>query len=363
MVREDEWVRRPPGLLRGDTVAVLSPSWGGPAAFARVFDHGLAVLRRWGLEVKEYPGTRAAAAGPRERALELMAAFADPDVHGIITSIGGEDSIRLLPYLDAEVIAAHPKILLGFSDTTTILTFMRLHGLVGLYGPSVMAGFAQMDALPGFEAHVHDMLFDGGEVRGSYDYAPYAQFCEGYPDWGDPAQVGRVHPLQPAEGARVVQGAGRGRVRGQLFGGCLEVLDWLKGTAWWPRDPAFWDGKLVFIETSEEKPSPDDVKRSLRNYGVQGVFERAAGLLFGRARDYSAVEKHTLEAVIRGVVAEEFECPELTIVANLDFGHTDPQWVLPIGVDAEVDLDAGGRLRLVEPWLSRRDTRSSGTSR
>ena len=360
MVRANERVRRPVGLLRGDTVAVLSPSWGGPAAYAQVFDHGLAVLRRWGLQVKEYPGTRAVAAGPRQRAEELTAAFADPDVHAIVTSIGGEDSIRLLPYQDPDEIAENPTILLGYSDTTTILTFMRLAGVVGLYGPSIMAGFAQMDALPGLEAHVHDMLFAGAGARDGYDYPAYPQFCEGYPDWGDPAQVGRVHPLQPTEGARVVQGAGR--VRGELFGGCLEVLDWLKGTAWWPRDPSFWDGKLLFIETSEEKPSPDDVRRSLRNYGVQGVFERAAGLLFGRARDYSADEKRALEAGIRGIVGEEFERPDLPIVANLDFGHTDPQWVLPIGVNAEIDL-AAGRLRLVEPWLTRRDTRSSGTSR
>jgi muramoyltetrapeptide carboxypeptidase LdcA involved in peptidoglycan recycling len=191
---------------------------------------------------------------------------------------------------------------------------------------------------------------------------PYAQFCEGYPDWGDPAQLGRVNTLQPAEGARIVQGAGHGRVQGELFGGCLEVLDWLKGTAWWPRDPSFWDGKLVFVETSEEKPSIDAVKRSLRNYGVQGVFDRAAGLLFGRARDYSADEKRALETAIRQIVAEEFARPELAIVANLDFGHTDPQWVLPIGVNAEIDLAAGGRLRLVEPWLTRRDTRPTGTS-
>jgi muramoyltetrapeptide carboxypeptidase LdcA involved in peptidoglycan recycling len=88
----------------------------------------------------------------------------------------------------------------------------------------------------------------------------------------------------------------------------------------------------------------------LRAFGVQGIFDRVAGVLVGRARDHSAAERATLEATIQAVVADEFGRPDLPIVANLDFGHTDPQWVLPLGVRAELDVDAR-TLRLVEPWL------------
>ena len=92
---------RPRRLVAGDTVAVLSPSWGGPHAFPHVFDRGLAQLREWGLEIREYPSTRASAerlaADPRARAADVNAAFGDPSIQAIVASIGGDDSIRLLP--------------------------------------------------------------------------------------------------------------------------------------------------------------------------------------------------------------------------------------------------------------------------
>lgn len=341
---------RPRHLEAGDAVAVVSPSWGGPSLFPHVYDQGLDIFRAWGLEVHEGRSARASAEllarDPQLRADDLNRAFADPEIRAIVATIGGEDSIRLLPHLDAAVIAANPKILMGFSDTTTLLVALRQLGIVTFYGPSIMAGFAQMARLPpAFQAHVHDMLF---EPAATHSYVPYGSYSEGYPDWSDPATVGLVNPLQPDDGWHVLQGTGR--VMGELFGGCLEVLDWLRGTSAWPAGDT-WSGRLLFFETSEEKPSTDLVARILRTFGVLGVFERVAGVLVGRARDHSPAEKLALEATIRGVISGEFGRPNLPIVANLDFGHTDPQWVLPLGVQAELDVDAR-TLRLIEPWLS-----------
>src|SRR5450759_4572389 len=172
--------------------------------------------------------------------------------------------------------------------------------------------------------------------------------AEGYPHWRAPATVGQANPLRHDDGWHVRQGAGR--VTGELFGGCLEVLDWLRGTSAWPVGDE-WSGRLLFFEPSEEKPTPLQVERILRSFGVQGIFDRVTGVLVGRARDHSAEEKAALEAAIRGVVAEEFGRPDLPLVANLPFGHTDPQWVLPLGVQAERDVDAQ-TLRLIEPWLA-----------
>jgi muramoyltetrapeptide carboxypeptidase LdcA involved in peptidoglycan recycling len=93
------------------------------------------------------------------------------------------------------------------------------------------------------------------------------------------------------------------------------------------------------------------VERILRAFGVQGIFDRVTGILVGRARDHSPDENAAFEATIRAVVTDEFGRPELPIVTNLDFGHTDPQWVLPLGVRAQLDVDAR-TLRLVEPWLT-----------
>ncbi len=341
---------RPHHLRPGDVVAVLSPSWAGPSVFPHVYEHGLAVLRSWGLQIREYPSTRATSdrlhGDPQARADDLNRAFADPGVRAIVASIGGDDSIRLLPYLDRTAIAANPTILLGYSDTTTLLLAGRQLGLVTFHGPSVMAGFSQMGALPAAaEGHVRDILTSTGP---EYAYPSFGAYVEGYPEWGDPARVGEVEAWQPDTGPRILQGSGR--VSGELIGGCLEVLDWLRGTWAWP-DRDDWTGRLLFLETSEEKPSPLQVERMLRTFGVAGVFDRVAGILVGRPRDHSIVEGAALEAAIQAVVANEFGRPDLPIVAGLPFGHTDPQWVLPIGVRAELDADTGA-LRLLEPWLA-----------
>ena len=165
---------KPPRLKSGDAVAVVSTSWGGPSVFPHVFDRGVDVLRRvFELEVRELPTARMAArelgANPRRRADDLNDAFADPSIRAIIMSIGGVDSVRILEHLDASLAVANPKILLGFSDSATQLVFYNQAGLVTFNGPSLMAGFAQLERFEGAADHVRALLF---EPRPSYDYRP-----------------------------------------------------------------------------------------------------------------------------------------------------------------------------------------------
>ena len=152
-------------LNSGDTVAVLSPSWGGPSVFTHVYENGLKILKSWGLQIKEFPTTRMEPTflrdNPRIRAKDINDAFADPEVKAIFTSIGGDDSVRILPFLDKDIIINNPKILIGYSDTSTLHTFASLLGLISFYGPSIMAGFSQMNSLPeNFKAHVREILFE-----------------------------------------------------------------------------------------------------------------------------------------------------------------------------------------------------------
>ena len=79
--------------------------------------------------------------------LSVTRTFADPEVKGIFTSIGGDDSVRILPYLDTKVIRENPKIFMGYSDTTTMNTYFNQLGLVTLNSPSIMAGFSQWNNL------------------------------------------------------------------------------------------------------------------------------------------------------------------------------------------------------------------------
>src|SRR3989338_7661178 len=329
-------LKKPTRLKPGDTVAIVSPSWGGPGTFPAIYENGLKAIAALGLKIKEFPHTRASAEfirkNPKARADDLNAAFADESIKAIIATIGGDDSVRVLPYLNKKVIAKNPKIVMGYSDTTTLHVFCRLQGLVTLYGPSIMAGFSQMDALPeSFKTHVRDMLFN---PKPQYVYQPYDEYSEGYPDWGKAENIGKIKETKKAAGWNFLQG--KGIAKGELFGGCIEVLEFLKGTDFWPKKN-FWKDKILFLETSEEKPSVLQVERMLRNYGTQGAFEKISALLFSRARDYSDEEKLALDKMIVNVVANEFERPDLPIVTNMDFGHTDPQFILPIGIKAEVD--------------------------
>ena len=133
---------------------------------------------------------------------------------------------------------------------------------------------------------------------------------------------------------------------GKLFGGCIEVLEFIKSTAFYPQDN-FWDSRILFFETSEDKPSISSIKYMLRNYGAQGVFDKVNAIVFGRARDYSNEEKRELDEMIVEVVSVEFGKSDLPIVTNAEFGHTDPQIVLPLGVEVEIDL-TNSKLRLTE---------------
>lgn len=338
----------PSRLCEGDVIAVLSPSWGGPSVFPGVFDLGVRNIEDvLGVRVREFSTTRMSNdelyRNPRARAEDINAAFADPEIKGIFASIGGDDSVRILPYLDLPTILANPKVLMGYSDTTTLNFWLAQNGLVTFNGPSVMAGFAQARHLPDeFASHVRQMLMHS-EIPPPY--APYPSWCDGYVRWSTPGYDGEVWELQSnVEGPRWLQGEGTSR--GRLFGGCVSVLENMKATPFWPA-LEFWEGKLLFLETSEDKPTVEHVGRILRNYGSMGALERISGLLIGRARSYTDDEKEALYETVVRVAAFEFGRSDLTIVANLDFGHTDPQWILPLNVQAEIDCE-GKTFQLIE---------------
>lgn len=323
-------------LNEGDVVAVVSPSWGGPSVFPKIYDGGIKFLENdLGLQVKEYPTARASDAflksNPKARAEDINNAFADKKVKAIFATIGGDDSVRILPYLDRKIITNNPKILMGYSDTTTLLTYINQLGLVTFNGPAIMSGFFQADKFPQqFKDHVREMLF---EPKKEYQYRGYEHYSEGYQDWSK-KQTEKLNPRKTSKGWKWLQG--KSVVQGELFGGCIAVLEFMKGTEFWPK-PNFWKNKILFLETSEDKPSPTQVKWMLRNYGMQGVYDKIKGLLFGRPRDYSDKEKKELDQNILEIIAKEFNKPDLPIITNMDFGHTDPQIILPLGIKSEID--------------------------
>ena len=332
---------KPRKLQPGDKVAAISLSWGGPGAFPHRYRAGKHQLEEaFGVTVVETPHALRDPAWlhrhPRARAGDLMGAFADPAIKGIISTIGGDDSIRILPYLDLEIIRANPKVFLGYSDTTISHMACFKAGLVSFYGPAVMAGFAENAGMfPYMVEAVRKTLFTA-EPIGRIEPNTAGWTVE-LLDWADPENQQRPRRLNRSTGWRFLQGSGVHR--GHLLGGCFEVLDWLRGTAFWPAAEQ-WEGAILFLETSEDAPSPDVVKSGLRTYAALGILENLSGILFARPGGQIPPEKFAeYDAALRQVVTEEEGLADLPIVTRMDFGHTDPMFVIPYGVRAEIDCE------------------------
>ena len=332
---------KPFKLNPGDKVGTVSPSWGGPSVFPHRYHAGVRQLEvEFGLEVVEMPHTLKnadwLARNPEARAADLMQAFSDPSLKGIIATIGGNDSIRLLPYIDLNVIRNNPKVFLGYSDTTISHMLCFKAGLVSFYGPSIMAGFAENGGLfPYMTKSVRRTLFQAdpiGIIEPNTDGWTVELL-----DWGEPANQEKKRALNPCTGWKYLQG--KGIRQGHLLGGCIEVFDWLRGTELWPSLET-WQDAILFLETSEDAPPPVNVKYMLRAFAALGILKRLSGLLFGRPGGGVPLEQfEEYDQVILKVVRDEEGLDDLPIITNMDFGHTDPMFVLPYGVQAEIDCN------------------------
>jgi muramoyltetrapeptide carboxypeptidase LdcA involved in peptidoglycan recycling len=339
----------PRALRPGDRVAAISLSSGWPSVYPRAYEDGKRQLQEaFGVEVVESRYARADKAWLREhpdaRAADLMETLSDPSISALISTIGGDDSIRMLPFLDLSVIREHPKIFLGYSDSTiTHFAFLKA-GVTSFYGPSIMGGFDENGGLFDYtRKSLRQMLFEPAE---STVIAPNTGgwTCASF-EWGDPARNESPRALQPTSGWKWLQGAGRRR--GRLVGGCLEAVDWLRGTSVWP-DRSVWKDSVLFLETSEDEPSPAAVTYMLRALGAVGALDDCTAVLLGRP--FGSDDERRFEAYDRALlgVLGELGLTSLPVVTRMDFGHTDPSFVVPIGIEAEIDCDRQ-QLRLVQP--------------
>ncbi|WP_069884455.1 S66 family peptidase [Streptomyces luteocolor] len=332
----------PPKPSPGDRVAVLSPSSGLPELFPLPYELGLRRLREdFGLEPVEYPTTRKMGTTARERADDIHAAFADPTVKAVIASIGGDDQITVLPHLDRELIRANPKPFFGWSDNTNLLAYLWQCGIVAYHGASVMCELGRPGAMAEQTA---DSLRAALFTSGPYELRPAERFRDVDLPWDDPATLTAEPPTEPA-GGWLWHGPER-VVEGRSWGGNVEILSWLlMADREIERDPSAYDGCVLFLETSEELPSADEVFRILRGMGERGLLGRFPALLMGRAKSWSftrplegdakaAYGREQREAVLRALGTY---APETMAVFDVDLGHTDPQLVIPYGGTVRVD--------------------------
>jgi muramoyltetrapeptide carboxypeptidase LdcA involved in peptidoglycan recycling len=331
----------PPKLSPGDRVAVVSPSFAVPGRAPEVHELAMGRLRdELGLVPVEYPTTRQIGASATDRAADLHAAFTDPAIRAVMATIGGDDQITILRHLDPAVFRAHPKPYFGYSDNTNLLNWLWFHGLAAYHGGSTQVHLGRGGSVhPVSVDSLRAALFTSGDL----EITEIDQFAEDEYGWDDPRQLAEVPIQLPASGWTWHQPARA--VRAPTWGGNLEILDWILASSRYVHDVETYAGCILLLETSEEMPPADEVFRVLRSMGERGLLAQFPAVLFARPKASFVVTPRTPEereqyradqkaAVLRAFADYN---PAAMIVFDVDFGHTDPQWVLPYGGQMTVD--------------------------
>lgn len=328
---------KPQKLQKGDKVATISLSWGGAGEFPQRYAIGKQQIEKeFGLEVIATKHALTSAEwiynNPEARADDLKEALEDRSIKAIISNIGGDDSIRLLRYMDLEHLRQNPKIFIGFSDSTITHFCFYKAGITSFYGTSLLVGFAENNGMHPYQvADIKQTLFSSQPVGQIYPNT--SGWTSERLEWAEPANQTISRQLQPHTGWRFLQGSGI--VSGELLGGCLESLENLKATSYWV-PAASWKGKIMFVETSEIMLNPDYFCWIFRNYAASGILHNIQGLILGRPY-HNKFWKEYDQAILQ--VMKEEGLIDLPIISGMDFGHTCPIFSLPYGIMAEINVD------------------------
>ena len=310
-------------LTPGSRIAIVSPA--SAAKHARVHE-GADRLRRMGYE--PVLGQHALGSGPlyfsgtvEQRLMDLHAAFADPTIDAIVCTRGGWGSAELLQGLDLDLIRAHPKPLLGYSDITSLHTWIgQQTGLITFHAPMVSPDFARPDGV---------------------DFASFNAALTHGLEWRVGVAEG-LRLLRPAIAARELT-----EIAGVLSGGCLSILAEALGT---PFAAAAREQTILFLEDVGTKPYQWD--RMLLHLRYAGLLEGVTAIVFGdMAQCVSAAENALLEEALLHAL-REFAGP---ICIGLRSGHVDGSNVtLPLGARVELDLSVPGdpSLRALGPTVA-----------
>lgn len=309
---------RPRRLRPGDTVALINPS----NAVYESAPYAIATesLQALGFRVREAPHLRSRrgqfGGTDAERAGDVNAMFADPQVDGILAMTGGSGGNRILPLIDYAAIRRTPKFLGGFSDLTALINAVhRATGLVTFHCPVASSEWNAF-SVEQFRAVVMDAQ---------------TPTLRNPPDPGDGLvpTSGRTFPIRG------------GRASGPLIGGNLAVLSAMAGSPWWPD----FDGAVLLLEETNEYIYRVD--RMLSTLKLAGAFDRLAGVALGaftHCEPGNGYGTLTLDEVF----ADYFAGLGVPVYRGAQFGHIKRKFTLPLGIPAEIDADAG-TLRLLQP--------------
>jgi muramoyltetrapeptide carboxypeptidase LdcA involved in peptidoglycan recycling len=331
------------------TIGIVSLSRGilGEDFMEHEVEIGLRRLNEMGLVVKFMPnalkGVEYIEAHPEKRAEDLLAALKDPGIDMILCAIGGDDTYRLAPYLfdnDELAEAANDKIFLGFSDTT--LNHFMLHkvGMKSFYGQAFLPDICELspDMLP-YTRQFFEELIKTGRINMIF---PSHFWYEQRTSFG-PDQRFKSLPMYEDKGFQLIQGPSK--FSGKILGGCIDSMyDMFDGERYsdmpgicekyglFP-DAEDWKGRILLLESSEEKMPPEKYRKALEYLKEAGVFGAVSGVLVGKPMDGAFEEEY------KELLVDVIDDPQLPVLCNINIGHALPHCIMPFGVDCEVDAD------------------------
>ena len=332
-----------------ENIAIVSLSNGtiGDACVRHEVNIGIKRLNELGTTVRFMPhalkGMEYVRTHPAERAADLLQALKDPEIDMILCAIGGDDTYRLLPHLFAHnelAEAASNKVFLGFSDTTVNHFMLHKVGMKTFYGQSFLADVCELgrDMLPYTKEYFEELISTGTikEVR------PSGVWYEGRTDYGID-QVGTPLKAHSDHGFELLQG--NPVFSGGILGGCIDTIyDFFNGDRYadmpllcekyrlFP-EMEDWAGKILLLETSEERMSPQKYRRAILALKETGIFDVLSGVLTGKPVDETYAQEY------KQILVDAIAHPDLPIVCNVNIGHAQPRCIIPLGVEATVDTE------------------------
>lgn len=331
------------------TVGIVSLSSGilGESRIRFETETGIRRLEEYGLNIKFMPhalmGLDYVKAHPEKRAEDLLLAFHDPEIDMILCAIGGDDTYRLLPYLfdhDELANSVTDKVFLGFSDTTINHLMLHKVGLTTFYGQAFLPDICELSSemLPYTRKYFEELI----NTENISEICPSDIWYEERKSFGID-QAGKPLISHPNSGFELLQGPSV--FSGKILGGCIDsIYDMFNGDRYadmpvlckkyhlFP-DPEDWKGRILLLETSEEKPSPEKYRKALEYLKQTGVFEAVSGLLIGKPMDETYAQEYRL------LLTKVIDRPDLPIVFNLNVGHSLPRCIIPFGINAFVDVN------------------------
>lgn len=330
-------------------IAIVSLSSGtiGEDFVKHEVDIGIKRLESLGLTVTFMPhalkGIEYVKNHPEDRAADLLQALRDPDIDMILCAIGGDDTYRLLPCLfDHNELAGavSDKVFLGFSDTTVNHFMLHKVGMKTFYGQSFLADICELDKdmLPYTKKYFEELISSGSikEVR------PSDTWYEGRKHFGID-QIGIPLKSHHNHGFELLQG--NPVFSGEILGGCIDsIYDFFSGDRYadmpllcrkyglFP-NVEDWKGKILLLESSEEKMLPQAYRKAVSALKEAGVFKAVSGVLIGKPMDEAYMQEY------KQILVDVIRDPGLPIVCNVNIGHAQPRCIIPFGVKAAVDVN------------------------